>query len=238
MFKAPPGKRQIASKRQSRDSLNYRAHSSINRAGVMSDSYDFPALSSNEYRILAEQAPIMIWRANTTAECDYFNHHWLQFRGRRFEEECGNQWTHGVHPDDRQRCFATYLDAFEKREPFEMEYRLQRHDGVYRWVLDRGSPFFSEDQEFCGYIGSCIDVTGRIEQAQQALRETTEQFLTIANCIPDTIFCMNLSGNYTYISPSVERTHGWTVAEALKRKREDVILRAKLRTATSFCAKS
>jgi PAS domain S-box-containing protein len=133
-------------------------------------------LSHNEYRILVEQAPIMIWRCNAAAECDYFNERWLQFRGRSIEQEYGNQWTQGVHPEDLQRCLATYLDAFGKRESFEMEYGLQRHDGEYRWVLDRAAPFIDEHQQFRGYIGSCIDVTGRVE-AQRALNEARNREL-------------------------------------------------------------
>jgi PAS domain S-box-containing protein len=133
-------------------------------------------LSGNEYQILVEQAPIMIWRANTTAECDYFNDRWLQFRGRSVEQEFGNQWTQGVHPEDFQRCLATYLGAFEKRETFEVEYRLRRHDGDYRWIFDRGAPFFDENEEFQGYIGSCIDVTDRVE-ARRALDAAREREL-------------------------------------------------------------
>ena len=110
----------------------------------------------------------MIWRSNTTTECDYFNDRWLQFRGRSLDQESGNQWTEGIHPDDFDRCLSTYREAFEKREPFEMEYRLMRHDGEYRWIFDKGAPFFSEDDEFQGYIGSCVDVTYRIE-AQQVI---------------------------------------------------------------------
>jgi PAS domain S-box-containing protein len=131
-------------------------------------------LSRNEYQTLVEQAPIMIWRANTTAGCDYFNDLWLEFRGRRLEQEFGNQWTEGVHPEDLKRCLDNYLDAFETRLPFEMEYRLQRHDGDYRWILDRGAPFFDRKGEFLGYIGSCIDVTDRIE-AQRALDEARDR---------------------------------------------------------------
>src|SRR5438270_12767604 len=97
-------------------------------------------LSGTEYAVLVEQAPIMIWRANTTTECDYFNERWLQFRGRSMQQEIGNQWAEGVHPDDLDQCLKTYLGSFEKHEVFEMHYRLRRHDGLYRWIFDRGVP--------------------------------------------------------------------------------------------------
>ena len=133
-------------------------------------------LSRSEYQTLVEQAPIMIWRANTTAECDYFNDRWLQFRGRSLEQEYGNQWTEGVHPEDLKRCLAIYLEAFEQRKPFAMEYRLQRHDGDYRWIFDTGAPFFVANGKFLGYIGSCIDVTDRVD-AQRAQDEARDREL-------------------------------------------------------------
>jgi len=133
-------------------------------------------LSAEEYQVLVDQAPIMIWRANTSTECDYFNDRWLQFRGRSMEQEIGNQWAEGVHSDDLQQCLKTYLDSFERREIFEMYYRLRRSDGVYRWIFDRGVPFFGPEGEFQGYIGSCIDVTERIE-TQRALDEAREREL-------------------------------------------------------------
>lgn len=118
----------------------------------------------------------MIWRANTTAECDYFNDRWLLFRGRTMEQEIGNQWAEGVHADDLPSCLTTYLESFRKRETFEMYYRLKRADGAYRWIFDRGVPFYSEAGEFLGYIGSCIDVTQRVE-AQKAADEAKEREL-------------------------------------------------------------
>ena len=149
-------------------------------------------LSRGEYQILVEQAPIMIWRANSTAECDYFNERWLEFRGRTLEEEYGNRWAEGVHPEDLQRCLATYREAFARREPFEMEYRLLRHDGSYRWILDRGAPFFSPNDEFQGYIGSCIDVTERIE-AQRALDEARDRELaSLRGILPICMQCKKI----------------------------------------------
>lgn len=135
-----------------------------------------PMLSASEYQVLVEQSPIMIWRANTTTECDYFNERWLQFRGRTMEQEVGNQWAEGVHPEDLEDCLKTYVTSFAKREVFEMHYRLRRKDGLYRWIFDRGVPFYGERGEFLGYIGSCIDVTDRIE-AQRALDEAREREL-------------------------------------------------------------
>src|ERR1700744_1817734 len=133
-------------------------------------------LSGTEYAVLVEQAPIMIWRSNTTTECDYFNDRWLLFRGRRMDQEIGNQWAEGVHPEDMQGCIRTYLDSFERREIFEMYYRLKRADGAYRWIFDRGVPFYDTDGVFRGYIGSCIDVTERIE-AQRLADEVREREL-------------------------------------------------------------
>lgn len=111
----------------------------------------------------------MIWRANTTTECDYFNERWLLFTGRTLDQELGNGWAEGVHPDDFNQCLQTYLSSFGRRDAFEMYYRLKRADGAYRWIFDRGVPFYGgEDGAFSGYIGSCIDVTERFEAQREA----------------------------------------------------------------------
>ena len=124
-------------------------------------------LSLSEYEALIEQAPILIWRANTDKLCDYFNSRWLTFTGRTMKQEYGNGWTEGVHPDDFDQCVKVYIENFDKHEVFEMHYRLKRFDGVYRWIFDRGVPFYHKDGEFAGYIGSCIDVTERFEAEQE-----------------------------------------------------------------------
>lgn len=148
-----------------------------------------PRLTLQEYEALIEQSPILSWRANIDALCDYFNDRWLSFRGRSMEEEYGNGWTEGVHPDDFDRCLKIYLDAFSAREIFEMEYRLKRYDGEYRWIFDRGAPFQNEHGEFAGYIGSCIDVTDRVD-AQEALRRRLEEEIkTLKGIIPICAYC-------------------------------------------------
>lgn len=128
-------------------------------------------LNHNEFKLIVESSPNMIWRAGTDTLCDYFNPTWLRFTGKTMDEEVGNGWTDGVHPEDFDRCVQIYLDAFHKHVPFEMEYRLLRFDGVYRWINDRGTPMFQEG-EFIGYLGSCMDVTDKIEG--QRLREMAQ----------------------------------------------------------------
>ena len=96
--------------------------------------------SEERFRVMADTAPVMVWRAGPDQRCDFFNQPWLEFRGRRLQDEIGEGWTEGVHPDDLQRCLTVYTAAWPGRESFRMEYRLQRADGEYRWVLDTGVP--------------------------------------------------------------------------------------------------
>jgi PAS domain S-box-containing protein len=124
--------------------------------------------SEQRFRLVANTAPVMIWMSGIDKLCNYFNKPWLDFTGRTLEQELGNGWAEGVHSEDLAACLKTYNDAFDKREQFEMQYRLHRHDGEYRWVSDIGVPRLNKDGSFDGYIGSCIDVTER-KHAEEAL---------------------------------------------------------------------
>jgi PAS domain S-box-containing protein len=124
--------------------------------------------SERRFRLVANCAPVMIWGSGTDKLYNYFNQQWLDFTGRPLEAELGDGWAEGVHGEDLESCLETYTRSFDHREPFEMQYRLRRHDGEYRWVLDMGVPRFTDDYSFAGYIGSCIDITDR-KLAEEAL---------------------------------------------------------------------
>jgi PAS domain S-box-containing protein len=130
--------------------------------------------SEERFRNMADTAPVMIWVSGPDKLCNYFNQQWLDFTGRKMQDELGNGWAEGVHAEDCERCLRTYNSAFDRREPFRMEYRLRRSDGQFRWIYDIGVPRFSPGGEvFLGYIGSCIDITDRkrAEQERERLRQ-------------------------------------------------------------------
>jgi PAS domain S-box-containing protein len=132
-------------------------------------------LTATEYRLLVEHSPVMVWRAGLDAKCDYFNETWLAFTGRTLAEEAGDGWAEGVHPEDLERCVAHYLEHFHRREAFEMEYRLRRHDGEWRWIFDRGVPYADDDGVFAGFIGSCVDVDERRRAQDERKRRDQEE---------------------------------------------------------------
>ena len=121
------------------------------------------ARSESRFRAIAEQTPAMIWRTDADGRPDYFNPAWLEFRGRSPAQESGDGWAEGLHPDDAAARLDAFRDAFAAREPFEATYRLLRRDGVYRWVDDRAAPYADARGEFLGYLGSCLDITERVE---------------------------------------------------------------------------
>jgi PAS domain S-box-containing protein len=132
--------------------------------------------SEFRFRHLADSVPVLIWMSDLSRECFYFNKPWLAFTGRSQDQEIGMGRVAGVHPEDATACIETYFSAFEARQPFQMEYRLRRHDGVYRWVLDQGTPRYDANGGFLGYIGGCVDITERrlAEEAIDGARKTAE----------------------------------------------------------------
>jgi PAS domain S-box-containing protein len=132
--------------------------------------------SEERFRQVSNTAPVMIWMSDVDKLCTYFNRTWLEFTGRSLDAEVGNGWTDGVHPEDLLPCMQTYSNAFDRREPFRMEYRLRRYDGEYRWVLDSGVPRFNADRTFAGYIGSAIDVTER-KLAEEVLSKMSQRLI-------------------------------------------------------------
>ena len=120
--------------------------------------------SENLFRTTVDNVPVIIWVADITEEqdylgCNFVNQRWYDFTGRSREEMLACDWINYIHPDDVGRCLDIYNEAFRQVRPFRLEYRLRRHDGIYRWMLDSGVPRFTAEGDFAGYIGTRVDMT-------------------------------------------------------------------------------
>ncbi|MGQ9673613.1 MAG: PAS domain S-box protein [Candidatus Aminicenantales bacterium] len=126
------------------------------------------------YTTILEEFPTLIWRSGLEGQRDYFNKTWLGFTGRSLQEELGDKWMSGVHPDDAPNVLRSFQNAFRARKPFETEFRLRRYDGVYRWVIDSGRPFFDLEGKFAGFIGTCLDITEK-KVIEEQLRDMSHR---------------------------------------------------------------
>src|SRR5437867_2513772 len=167
-------------------------------------------LSESEARFgtIADAAPVLIWMSGVDKLCTFFNKPWLEFTGRSLEQEMGNGWAEGVHPDDLQRCHDIYVSAFDAREPFVMQYRLRRHDGEYRWISDSGVPRYDAKKNFVGYIGSCVDVTELINK-DLALRQSEERMRLAADAVNLGIWEWNLANDEIWATNERRALLGW-----------------------------
>ena len=123
------------------------------------------------FQRMADAAPVLMWASGTDKKCIWLNKRWTDFVGRSIDSELGSGWAESIHPEDRERFLRQYEAHFDARENFAIEYRLRRHDGIYRWVLDTGVPLQSPDGAFSGYICSCTDITDQ-KLGHAALQES------------------------------------------------------------------
>jgi PAS domain S-box-containing protein len=178
--------------------------------------------SERRFRAMADTAPVMIWQSGADKLCHYFNKQWLDFTGRTLEQELGNGWTEGVHPNDLKRCLDTYNAAFNARQDFQMEYRLRRYDGKYRWILDKGVPIFSGGEVFMGYIGSCIDITDR-QRAESSLRESQKQLASIIGSAMDAIITVDSAQHIIFFNAAAEKMFRCRAEAVIGRPLDDFI---------------
>lgn len=189
--------------------------------------------SEERFRDMGDAAPVMIWTAGPDRQITWFNKGWLAFTGRPLGREIGTGWADGLHPDDRDATVRGYQEAFDQRRPFTLEYRLMRHDGAYRWIVETANPRFTVDGRFTGYIGVCVDITVR-KAAEEAMRVSEERFRLIAGATNDAVWDWDLNTDqvwwneglqtlFGYDPADVELTAGWWKAQIHPDDREQVV---------------
>ena len=170
--------------------------------------------SEARFRRMADAAPCLIWMAGTDGQCHFFNETWLDFTGKSVDDEKGDGWTRGVHPEDFDRVMGTYLSSIERREDFRMEFRLERHDGDYRWMLSVGVPLFSAG-EFQGYIGTCTDIHDR--------KEVEDQLHRFFGLTLDMMVILDTEGALQRANPAFLNTVGYNFDELLSIRLPEMI---------------
>ncbi len=166
--------------------------------------------SEKRFRLMADTAPVLIWVADKERRRTWFNKMWLDFVGSTIEQEIGDGWADHIYPDDRERVLAEYDKAFDEMRDYQVEYRLQRHDGNYRWVLAHGTPRFYGGEEFSGFIGSVFDISDR-----KAAEEANARIAAIVESSDDAIVSKSLDGIVRSWNPSAEKIFGYTAEEAV-----------------------
>jgi len=137
------------------------------------------AVGAAAFQLMADFAPVFIWSAESNnIERYYFNKVWLDYRGRSLEEEAGKGWLEGMHKDDYKAFHYVCSRACSERKHYKIEYRIRRHDGVFRWVLETGVPHYTAEDEFAGYIGSCVGISEQKELEEKLFKMAHYDILT------------------------------------------------------------
>lgn len=175
-----------------------------------------------QYENLANSGLALIWTSDINKKCTYFNTPWLTFTGRTIEQELGDGWAKGVHPDDLNRCYQTYVSAFDKRVPFEMEYRLRHVSGEYRWIKDMGTPTYNSKSEFVGYIGHCFDISNQ-KGTEEGLKnsEAIHRLLFDNNPIPMWVYDI-VTLKFLKVNEAAVAKYGYSNDEFLSMTLKDI----------------
>ena len=176
--------------------------------------------SEARFRNMADHAPVIMWVVDHTGYCTYLNTRWYEFTGQSLEEAEGYGWLDATHPDDKENAGNVFMGALARQEAFRLEYRLRRHDGVYRWAIDAAEPRFSPDGSFLGYIGSVIDIDERHEM-ERRLWESETGLRTLTNAIDQMVWSTRPDGfhdfyndrwyAFTGVTPGSTDGEGWDV---------------------------
>ena len=168
--------------------------------------------SEQEFRALAEAVPQIVWATRPDGWNIYFNQQWMDYTGLTLDESYGHGWITPFHPDDKQRAWDAWQRATQHNETYLLECRLRRADGVYRWWLIHGAPIRGANGEIQKWIGTCTDIE-EIKQAEERLRDSEQQFRTLADSIPNLAWWANGDGYITWYNRRWYEYTGTTPAQ-------------------------
>ncbi|HEX8417172.1 MAG TPA: PAS domain S-box protein, partial [Methylobacterium sp.] len=184
------------------------------------------AESEARFRTMADHAPVMMWVTDPSGYCTYLNARWYAFTGQAAGAGEGYGWLDAVHPDDRGVAEQAFLSANAERRNYEVDFRVRRADGVYRWAIDAAAARFTDAGVYLGYIGSVIDIDERkgAEEAlaQRVVAQTAERN-RVWEMSRDLFAIMGFDGYLKAINPAWETTLGRDAATLLSLSFRDQV---------------
>jgi len=137
--------------------------------------------SEEQFRMLAEVVPQIIWVARPDGCTTYFNAHWTEYTGRTVEESLDDQWRESIHPQDQESATRAWEEAMHHGTLYSGEYRLRNRDGAYRWWLVRAEPLRDEKKEIQKWFGSCTDIHD-LKEAEFQIARTNRALNMLSSC--------------------------------------------------------
>jgi PAS domain S-box-containing protein len=132
--------------------------------------------SDSRFRTLADTMPQMVWSTLPDGFHDYYNARWYEFTGVPAGSTDGEGWNGMFHPDDQERARQVWSHSLATGDPYQIEYRLRRHDGQYRWTLGRALPMYDDASRIVRWFGTCTDIHEQKEASEE--REIVAQELS------------------------------------------------------------
>jgi PAS domain S-box-containing protein len=176
----------------------------------------------DRFRSVADTAPVMLWVAEPDGQCSFLSQGWRDFTGQDGDTGLSAGWLDPLHPDERASVEAAFKAAAAKRTPFSLEYRLRRHDGVYRWVISSGRPRFGEEGAYLGYVGIVLDITER-QQKELDLRHSREQLELLSDTVPALISYVGADRRYRNCNALYSKWFGLPREKIVGQRMEDVL---------------
>jgi PAS domain S-box-containing protein len=175
---------------------NSDASADVNPEGASAEA---APVTDRLFRAIAGSAPTIIWMDDAAGRCIFLNKTWCEFTGRSEADGLGQGWSNSVHPDDRVSFRRAFLVAVALRQPWRGEYRMRRHDGAWRWMIDTATPLFDDNGIYLGHVGSVIDITER-KEAEEALRISEGHFRSLTQAMPHLVWISEADGACRYLS--------------------------------------
>ncbi len=174
-----------------------------------------------DFRLLAESLPQIVWITNPEGLNIYFNNKWREYTGLTFEESYGTGWVKPFHPDDRGRAWNAWSEATQRRAVYSLECRLRRADGAYQWWLIRGVPCVDSKGQVLKWFGTCTDIH-ELKNAELAVRESRALLRNIIDSTPSNIFALDLDQAFVLLNDAMAKFYGLPKGDVLGKKPSEV----------------